>query len=303
VNYLFHLLILIEIYLILSLSLNLVVGYAGMLSLSHAAFYGVGAYMSATLMKGMLFLLETQEFFIVLPVAVTATVLFSLAVSGPFFKLKGDYLALASIGLQTVFFVMIYNLSWLTNGAFGIADIPEPEILGYQVSEVRLPFFSGHTSSFFLFCSVITALCVWLLYRITVSPFGRALKTIREDELAATSLGKNVKQLKITVFAIAAGFAAVAGVLFTSYAHYIDPTSFTLMESVFILSILIIGGAGNFSGPLIGTALLILMPEALRFLQVPDAIAPNVRQIIDGSLILLMMRYRPRGILGEYRFG
>lgn len=301
-NYVFHVLILIEIYLILSLSLNLVVGYAGMLSLCHAAFYGIGAYVSAMLMKGMLILPQSQELLVVLTVAVTITVMFSLAVSGPFFKLKGDYLTLASIGMQTVVFVLIYNLTWLTNGAYGIADLPELRVFNYEIAELRLPFFAGHTSSFFLLCSIVTAICFWLLYRITISPFGRAIKSMREDELAATSLGKDVKRLKIMTFAIAAGFAAIAGTLFTGYTHYIDPTSFTLMESVFILSILIIGGAGNFAGPIVGTVLMILMPEALRFLQVPDTIAANVRQIIDGSLILLVMRYRPNGIVGEYHF-
>ncbi len=302
-TYIFHILILMEIYLILSLSLNLVVGYAGMLSLCHAAFYGFGAYVAALLMKGRLLLPETQEFFLVVPAAVGLTVLFSVVVSTPFIKLRDDYLALASIGLQTIAFVLIYNLTWLTNGAFGISDIPELRVFTYEVTSIRFTFFAGHTPSFFIFSSTVTAVSVWLLYRISVSPFGRALKAVREDELAAASLGKNIIRIKVIVFALAAGFSAVAGVLFTSYTHYIDPTSFTLMESILILSILIVGGAGNFIGPVLGTAIIVLMPEALRFLCVPDDIAPNVRQIIDGGLILLIVRYRPRGVAGEYQFG
>lgn len=302
-TYVFHILILMEIYLILSLSLNLVVGYAGMLSLCHAALYGYGAYVAALLMKGRLLLPETQEFFLVMPAAVVLTVLFSIAMSAPFIKLRGDYLAVASIGLQTIAFILIYNLTWLTNGAFGISDIPEMRVFNRKVTGIGFALFEGHTPSFFVFSSAVTAACVWLLYRISDSPFGRALKAIREDELAAASLGKDITRMKVMVFALAAGFAAIAGVLFTSYSHYIDPTSFTLMESVLILSILIVGGAGNFVGPVVGTALIILLPEALRFLHVPDDIAPNVRQIIDGGLILLVMRYRTRGVSGEYQFG
>lgn len=302
-SYLWHVMVLIEIYLLLSLSLNLVVGYGGMLSLCHASFYGVGAYTGALLMTGAGPLPEVHEFCVILPAAAASTVLFSLLVSGPFFKLKGDYLALASVGLQTVFFVAVYNLTGLTQGAFGIADIPEMTVLGRRVSDLRFAPFIDHTLSFLLFCSAVTGACIWLLYRVSSSPFGRALKAVREDELAAVSLGKDVSRLKVVAFATAAGFAGVAGVLFMGYSHFIDPTSFTLMESVFILSILIVGGAGNFSGPFVGTLLMILMPEALRFLQIPDSVAPNVRQIIDGCLIIAMMRFRPRGLVGEYRFG
>jgi branched-chain amino acid transport system permease protein len=302
-NYVLHIAILMEIYVILSLSLNLVVGYAGMLSLCHAAFYGFGAYAAALLMKGGLGLPATHEFLLVLPAAVALTVLFSGAVSLPFLKLRGDYLAMASIGIQTIVFVLIYNLTWLTRGAFGISDIPELRLFGREVTSFGPESFSGHTPSFFIFSSGVTAACVWLLYRVGSSPFARDLKAVREDELAAASLGKNVAGLKVGVFALAAGFAAVAGVLFTGYSHYVDPTGFTLMESVLILSMLIVGGAGNFKGPLLGTALIIGLPELLRYLSVPEEYAPNVRQMVDGALILLLMRYRARGLAGEYSFG
>jgi branched-chain amino acid transport system permease protein len=140
------------------------------------------------------------------------------------------------------------------------------------------------------------------MYLLTNSPFGRVLKAIRDDELAASALGKNPNVQKVIAFAISAGFAAVAGSLFAGYMRYIDPTSFTLTESIFILSIIIMGGTGNILGPLLGTILMIVLPEVLRFLYVPETIAPNVRQVIYGFLIIIIMRYRPGGIVGEYVF-
>ena len=135
------------------------------------------------------------------------------------------------------------------------------------------------------------------------SPFGLVLKAIREDELSAISLGKNVKKFKILAFAISSGMAAIAGALYATYVTYIDPTSFTLEESIFILSIVLVGGSGNLRGPVIGTLLMILLPEGLRFLGIPDSLAPNIRQIIYALVLIILMRFRPQGLAGEYRFG
>ena len=128
------------------------------------------------------------------------------------------------------------------------------------------------------------------------------LKAIREDELSAVSLGKNVWWFKIIAFAISSGIAAIAGGLYAGYITYIDPTSFTLDESIFIISIVLVGGSGNFRGPIIGAVLMILLPEVLRFLGIQDSIAPNLRQIIYAMILILLMRYRPQGLAGEYRF-
>lgn len=129
------------------------------------------------------------------------------------------------------------------------------------------------------------------------------LKAIREDELSAISIGKNVRRFKILAFAISSGMAAIAGSLYASYVTYIDPTSFNLDESIFILSVVLVGGSGNLKGPIVGTLLMILLPEGLRFLGIPDNIAPNVRQMIYAFILILLMRFRPQGIAGEYRFG
>jgi branched-chain amino acid transport system permease protein len=287
-NYLLYILVMISVYSILALSLNLLVGYTGLLSLCHAAFYGIGAYTSTLLVMELGF-----GFLPSLLLAMVATALLSLTISIPSLRLKGDYFVLASLGFQVIAFAVLYNWVGLTGGPFGISGIPRPNIFGIEINTV---------GSYVVFSGVIASVCAFLLFMVTRSPFGRVLKAIREDEIAAAALGKNVFRFKVTAFAIAATFAAVSGSLFAGYVRYIDPLSFNLTESVFILSILIIGGTGNTLGPIVGTVLMIVLPEALRFLQIPDAVAPNMRQIIYGGLILLLMRFRPRGLRGEYRY-
>lgn len=287
-NYGMHIVITISIYLILALSLNLVTGYAGLLSLCHAAFWGAGAYISTVLMVtvGLPFLPSAA-------LALVGAILLSFTISIPALRLKGDYLVLGSLAFQLIVFGLLYNWTSLTNGPYGITNIPSPQFLGYEVGSIQ---------SYFGFTLVVAGLCAGTMYLIGNSPFGRVLKAIREDEIAAAALGKNVPRYKIIVFAISAGFAAIAGVLFAGYTHYIDPSVFSLTESFFVLSLIIIGGTGNMLGPVLGTVLLLLLPEALYLLQVPDTIGPSLRQIIYGVLIILVMRLRPQGIAGEYRF-
>ena len=287
-SYLLHILTMVNIYAILALSLNLLVGYTGLLSLCHAAFYGVGAYIGALLMVE-----AGVGFWMALLLSVMGTTAMSFTISVQALRLKGDYFVLASLGFQVIVFAVLYNWAALTNGPYGISGIPKPTIIGVEISSPM---------AYFVFTGVFAVICVAILHFIGHSPFGRVLKTIREDELAALALGKNVASFKMRAFAIAAGFAAVPGVLSAGYLRYIDPTSFTIMESVFILSIIIIGGTGNTVGPILGTVLLLFLPEALRFLGMPDAIAANIRQIIYGLVLIIMLRFRPQGLRGEYTF-
>jgi branched-chain amino acid transport system permease protein len=287
-NYLLHILILISIYSILSLSLNLLVGYAGLISFCHASFYGAGAYISTLLMMKAGF-----AFIPAFIIAIVGSVLISFLVSLPSLRLRGDYFVLATLGFQIIFFSLLYNWISLTRGPYGIPGIPQPKFFGLQIDSM---------GSYFVFSAVLALLCGLFVYLVGHSPFGRVLKAIREDEVYTAALGKNVMLYKVKAFALAAGLAAVSGVLFAGYMRYIDPTSFTMNESLFIISIIIIGGTGNQAGPLIGTVLMILLPEILRFLKIPDAIAANMREIIYGLLIILIMRYRPQGIKGEFKF-
>ncbi len=287
-NYLWHTLTMIMLYLILGISLNLAVGYGGLLSLCHAAFYGIGAYACTLLpMKAGL------SFWLALPLAMLISAAISILISWPSLRLKGDYFVLATLGFQVIVYSALYNWTSLTGGAYGIAGIPRPGLLGWKIDSALSCFVLAAV------LAVATALVLWLVQR---SPFGRALRAIRDDEVAAAALGKNVTALKVAAFAIAAACAAIPGGLFAVYVRYIDPTSFTVQESIFIISVVIIGGAGTYWGPMIGALLLVLLPEGLRFLHIPDAAAANLRQIIYGLLLVILMLFRPQGIKGEYGF-
>lgn len=287
-NYLWHILVMINIYAILAMSLNLVVGYTGLLSLCHAAFYGVGAYATALLVMN-----AGLPFTLAVATAIILTVLLSLIIAIPSLRLRGDYFVLATLGFQFIVFSLLNNWTGLTRGPYGISGIPAPRVLGFEANTVF---------RFFVFSAVFAGLCGVILRLLLISPFGRLLKAIRENEVAAEALGKNVPSLKTIAFALGAAFASVSGALFAGYLRYIDPTSFTLMEGIFILSIVVIGGAGSFAGPIVGAAFMIVLPEALRFLQIPDAVAANLRQIIYGLLLMVLMRVRPQGFLGTYGF-
>lgn len=288
-NYLLHILIMISIYTILTLSLNLPVGYTGLLSLAQAAFYGVGAYVMTLLMMKM-----GINFFVCMAIAIVFSAAVSLLVSYPSTRLHGDYFILASLAFQIIVFTILYNWIDLTRGPYGIPGIPRPDILGIRFDNLYKFFVLSGGLAFGVFL---------IAKRLYSSPFGLVLKAIREDELSATSIGKDVRRFKILAFAISSGMAGVAGALYASYVTYIDPTSFNLDESIFILSVVLVGGSGNLRGPVIGTLLMILLPEGLRFLGIPDSVAPNVRQIIYAIVLILLMRFRPQGLVGEYRFG
>jgi branched-chain amino acid transport system permease protein len=287
-NYVLHLGILLELYLILALSLNLTVGYAGLLSLSHAAFYGIGAYTAALLMTR-----HGLDFFSATILAVIITVLSSLIVSWASVRFRGDYFVLASLAFQVIVFSVLYNLTDLTGGAFGVSGIPKPVVAGIKIDSLFFFFIFG------LITAVLVACFLAVIYR---SPFCRSLKAVRDNDLAAVSLGKNVTSLKVRSICVASGCAALAGALYSSYVTYIDPTSFHTEESILLLSMVIIGGTGNFWGPIAGVVCLLLFPELLKLLAVPESIAANSRMIFYGLLLILVMRFRPQGIIGEYRF-
>ncbi len=287
-NYIWHILILISLYSILSMSLNIIAGYTGLLSLCHAAFYGIGAYATTLFMINM-----GWGFLPALLAASVLTSVLSLVIAIPSLRLKGDYFVLGTWGFQIIVYSLIYNWMNLTRGPYGIGGIPSPKILSFEINSAQ---------KYLVLTAVISGICAALIWALCNSPFGRALRSIREDEIAAESLGKNVFLLKVTAFAVGAGFAAVPGGLYASYTRYIDPTSFTLNESIFILSIVIIGGAGNLLGPVVGAVFMVLLPEVLRSLQIPESVAAGLRQIIYGVVLVVLMRFRPQGILGDYRF-
>lgn len=287
-NYLLHLLILVEIYLILSSSLNLMLGYTGLVSLAHAAFYGFGAYISTLLMVD-----AGVGFFASMAVAVVVTMLLSVLITFASLRFRGDYFILVTLAFQVITFTVLNNWTSVTSGPYGIAGIPPPVFAGVKVDSVP---------SFAFFGFICMLLVVAFLIFVVRSPFGRTLQAIRDNELAALSLGKNVVFFKLRSIAISSAMAAVAGVLYATYISYIDPTSFTLDQSILILSMVILGGTGNIKGPIVGAIIIVLLPELLRFLAIPDSFAANLRLIIYGLMLVILMRFRPQGIAGKYRF-
>lgn len=286
-DYVIHIVILINIYIILTTSTNLLVGLVNMLSLGQAAFYGIGAYLSVLAVMGFNLPLLPALLFVMV-----GTALISLLISLPSMRLKDDYFVLATLGFQLIVYTVLYNWVPVTRGPYGIPGIPSPKLFGFIEISGLWPFL--------ILSTVLTVIIVVIFYNLIHSPFGRALKGVRNDELSMKALGKNVYKLKVVTFAISSAFIAVAGFLYATYISYIDPTSFNLDESIFILSALIVGGLGNIRGPIIGALFVIILPEALRFLGLPDNIAANLRQIIYGLALIILMRYRPQGLAGNY---
>ncbi len=285
-DYLLHILILINIYIILVVSLDLIAGYTGLLSIAHAAFYGIGAY--ATALLSLYF--QTNFLFNMLFGIIGAAVLGAI-IAFPSLRIHDDYFVIATFGFQMIVYSIFNNWVDLTRGPLGIPGIPVASLFGFNID--------NHWK--FLILSGVFAFLAYLLIRKLVnSPYGRVLKAIREDEVFAQSLGKNVNSYKIQVFIIGGALASVAGNLYAHYVTFIDPTSFTILESILVVSMVIIGGAGSLRGPIIGAAVLVILPEALRFVGLPSSVAANLRQIFYGSLMVLMMLYRPQGLVGEF---
>jgi branched-chain amino acid transport system permease protein len=286
-EYFIHLAILIGIYVPLALSLNLVVGYTGLLSVTHAAFYGIGAYTTAILMTsfGFAFL---PALLIGMVLAGLVAFLLGLILS----RFKDDYYALVSFGFNIIIYSILLNWESLTRGPLGIPGIPRPAFFGFELS----------SNLSFLVLTVIGAGIIYLIsLGITKSSFGRVLKGIREDEKALSVFGYNTQLFKLTIFVITAAMAGLAGALFATYITFIDPSTFGLNESIFIVAIIILGGMASLRGSVLGVIFLILLPEILRFVGFPTDIAAQMRQVVYGVLLVVLMLYRPQGLVGEYK--
>jgi len=281
-EYLLHLLILIGIYVMLSQSLCLSAGFGGMISLAHAGFYGVGAYTAA-----LLSINYQVPFLLVLPIAMLLSGLLALLVSAIALRTVDDYFIICTLGIQIVVFSFMNNWMSLTRGPLGIPGIPSIQLFGIVIESKM---------AFLLLTIFFVALVFFFLKILTDSSFGRTLRALSEDEIFSQSLGKNVYVSKVIAFTVSAMLAAIPGILYAHYISYIDPTSFTVDESIFILSIMIIGGMRSLWGCVIASAFLVLLPEALRFVGMPNAVAANMRQIIYGGILIFMMFQYSKGL-------
>jgi branched-chain amino acid transport system permease protein len=216
---------------------------------------------------------------------------FSWVVSLASVKLRKDYFILATLGFQMIAYTILYNWTDVTRGAYGIAGIPGIKLFGIiELSSVW---------AYALMTLASMGVVVLVFHLIKSSPYGRLLKAMRTDELSAQSVGRNTVVARSWAFFISAAVSGLAGLFYASYVSYIDPTSFTLDESIFIISALFIGGVGNIRGSILGAFFVVILPEVLRFVGMPDDIAADMRQIIYGLSLIVVMYFRPRGLAGE----
>ena len=287
-EYILHILVITGIYIILTLSLNLVVGYTGLASLGHAAFSCVGAYTSSLVVLNL-----GLSPWLGLLIGACVASLIGIVIGFPSLRLKGDYLALATFGFGVIVYSIAKNWVSLTRGPMGLPGIPGFSVFGFQLSEIW---------SYLILVGLFVLLTFFIIRRVVNSPFGRILTGIREDEIATLAMGKDVDRHKVMVFVIGAFFAGIAGSLYAHYITFIDPSSFTVMESITILLMVVFGGMGSISGSFVGAAILVIFPELLRFLGLPSSIAAPLRQMIYGLLLIILMLRRPQGILGRYKW-
>ena len=289
------------IWAILAVSLNLVVGFTGLLSVGHIGFFGMGAYTMAILTSDPAYeQLRTEaiptfgwSFFAALPVCIVLAGLTALLVGVVFNRFRDDIFVLVSFGFAIIAFNVFLNLRSVTRGAFGIHEIARPRIGNWV--------FDGEVE-YLLLALVFLALVMLVSWFITTSSFGRVLTAIREDEQAIEVFGYQATHFKLAVWVISAMMAGMAGGLFASWTSFIDPNSFILLESVLLVSIVILGGLATIWGSLLGAMAFVLLEEGMRFIPfLPTEYIGQARQVVLGILLVLLMLFRPQGLVGRYR--
>jgi branched-chain amino acid transport system permease protein len=277
-DYWLDIMVLSGIYAILALALNVVVGYAGLLNLGFAAFYAIGAYSYA--------LFNTKlgiGFWSALPLSVGITTVAGFLLAFPALRLKGDYLAIVTLGFGEIVRLVLNNWDSLTKGPNGISGIDAPSLLGAKL---------GNLSLYYYLVLSFVVLTIFVMKRVEDSKIGRAWVAIREDEIASSAMGINTMMYKLYAFAFGALWAGIAGCLFAAKMRFVSPESFTFMESVLILCMVIIGGIGSIAGAVVGAVVLVFLPELLREAQM-------FRMIAVGAGLVFLMVFRPQGLLGR----
>ena len=271
-DYFFHVFVIVMIYGMLALSLNVASGFTQLISLAQAGFFGVGAYTAA--------ILSTQfgwGFWANMPLAMVISGLVALPVAFVALRTVDEYFIICTLGMGVILFSVMNNWGELTRGPLGIPGIGPVELFGHQLNAKW---------EWALLASVFYGLVFWISSNLKLSSLGRILVAISEDEIFCQSLGKNVGLAKLQSFTLGAMLAAVPGTFYAHYVSFVDPTSFTIHESIFVLSIIIVGGLGNLWGSLFAVAFMIVVPEGLRFVGLSTGIAANVRQILYGGALV-----------------
>ncbi|MBN2654757.1 MAG: branched-chain amino acid ABC transporter permease [Nitrospirae bacterium] len=279
-SYYLDIFIMAGIYMLLALGLNVIVGLTGQLHLGFAGSYAIGAYTYA--------LLNTYfglSFWLCLPVSALSASFAGILLSMPAIRLRGDYLAIVTLGFGEITRIVLNNWDSVTRGPNGISGIAAPSVAGISLSGLR---------RYYYLVMALVVLAVFITKRVEQSRTGRAWMAIREDEIAASSMGINTTKYKIYAFVFGSLWAGVAGQLFAAKMQFVSPESFTFIESVFILCMVILGGLGNTYGVLIGAFIIAILPEALRGIE-------SYRMLIVGLGLVVMMIFRPQGIIGNMK--
>ena len=277
-DYLIQLLTIISIYTIIVIALNLAIGFTGLINLGHMVFFGIGAYASAILT------LHGIPWYISIFIAGAIASVFGAIIAAITTRLKGDYLAMVTLGL--VFIAIAVSRNWieLTRGALGLPGVPKILLNNFH---------------YMLFTFGIAALCIFIFYKIINSETGKIFQAIRDDETAAAILGKNTYFYKILSMAVSTFFAGIAGSLFVHHINYVDPTIFDLEFIVLILTMLIAGGLGSLLGSVVGVFIISISAELLRFVVVNPSIVGAFREMLFAVVLLMILLFKPRGILGR----
>ncbi|MDJ0387470.1 branched-chain amino acid ABC transporter permease [Roseomonas sp. E05] len=286
IAYLTNLATLATIFGILAASLNLLIGYAGIFSIAHAVFFGLGAYAGAQLAM----LLVPDLLLACLAGGLVAGAL-SLCLALPALRVRGEYFVAASLGLQMMAVTVFSEAHAVTGGHGGLVGIPLASLLGFDISA---------PATFLMVCLVVLALMLLVIRLLMRGSFGRGLMAIRDSESAAEAFGKNVARLKTLAVVLGCAMAGVAGVLFAFYMAFVNVESFTLEQSILVMAMVIIGGTATLIGPLVGVLLLLLLPAGLSFLPfIPPTEIGSVQQLIYGLAMALLMIFRPAGLAGQ----
>ncbi|HOX12122.1 MAG TPA: high-affinity branched-chain amino acid ABC transporter permease LivM [Spirochaetia bacterium] len=270
-------------YVILGLGLNIVIGLGGLLQLGYAAFYAVGAYT-----YGILNTRFGLSFWIALPLGAVLATIFGIILGFPVLRLKGDYLAIVTLGFAEICRIVLENWNDFSSGPSGISQIDRPPFFGIKLSVPQSAIY------LYLITLALVVVTVFIVRRLENSRLGRAWEAMREDAVASEAMGVNLTIAKLSAFALGAFWAGMVGVLFAAKTTFINPASFTLMESVLILCIIVLGGMGSTAGVIVGALVIILLPEYLRAFT-------QYRMLLYGSILVLMMVFRPGGIIRKVR--
>lgn len=286
--YLLNVGVFICIYAILALTLNVLIGYAGVFTLAHAAFFGIGAYVAAFVAMNL-----SSSLVVVLVASVLTAGILSLIIALPALRVRDEYFVVVSLAIQILCVTVFSEWKGFTGGLGGIVNIPLPEIFWGTIATPMQFFLLA------LGCLAVITLIIGLMVR---GSFGRSLMAVRDNESAALALGKNVALIKTLAAALSSGLAAVAGVVYAYYLSFINVQSFTLDTSVLVMAMVIIGGTGTMFGPIVGAALLTMLPNALSYVSfLPQTEIGSIQQSLYGLAMILMMIFRPGGIVGAGR--